>query len=59
MTADEILLYISLISSTLFIVDEFLGWSSCAANCVSQLIVNGFCVQVRDDSTSMDEIVIM
>jgi len=59
MTTDEILLYISLISSTLFIIDEILGWSSCAANCVSQLVVNGFCVHKRDASTSMEEIVIM
>jgi len=60
MTSEDLLLYISLVSSTMFIIDEILGWSSCAANCISQAIVHGFCIkETSDDSTSMTQVVIM
>ena len=59
-TSEEVLLYISIISSSLFILDEFLGWSACTANCITQLIAQNYIcctTRTRDDSTSTHEVI--
>jgi len=54
-TVDDIAVYISAISSLLFIVSEVLGWSGCNANAITQIPFN-YCgvrkvikVQVEDE----------